>query len=250
MNRNLRLPPAQDTRSTGRTKTAINWRVECAVVIPCFNEERTIEAVICETRALLPTVIVVDDGSGDATAERAKQAGARVFRHPSNQGKGVALHTGLEQARTLGFAWALTLDGDGQHAPSDIPRFLDRAAATGAALVVGNRMQEATQMPWLRRQVNRWMSCRLSQLAGRQLPDTQCGFRMIQLEPWSQLDLRSERFEVESEYLMAFAEAGLAVEFVPIQVIYQAEHSKINPVRDTLRWFRWCRARRKQACVR
>ena len=223
----------------------MNWAAQCAAVIPCFNEERTIEAVVREIRDFLPTVIVVDDGSSDATARQAERAGAQVIRHTINQGKGAALRVGLEKARTLGFAWALTLDGDGQHAPADVSRFLDRAEATGAPLVVGNRMHDSVRMPWLRCRVNRWMSRRLSRLAGRELPDTQSGFRLIQLDAWSKLDLQAERFEVESEYLIGFIESGLAVEFVPIQVIYKTEQSKIHPLRDTWRWFRWLRTRRR-----
>lgn len=223
----------------------MNWPAECAAVIPCFNEERGIEAVVRETRSFLPTVVVVDDGSTDGTARRAESAGAQVLRHSINLGKGAALRSGLETARALGFGWALTLDGDGQHAPSDIPRFFDRAEATGAPLVVGNRMHDPGRMPWLRCLVNRWMSRRLSRLADRELPDTQSGFRLIQLQAWSKLDLKAQRFEVESEYLIGFVESGLAVEFVPIQVIYKTEQSKIQPLRDTWRWFRWLRTRRR-----
>jgi hypothetical protein len=102
-------------------------------------------------------------------------------------------------------------------------------------------------MPWLRRQVNRWMSRRLSQKAGRDLPDTQCGFRLLRLDEWSKLALSTERFEAESEMILAFADAGLAIEFVPIEVIYKAERSKIHPLRDTWRWFRWLRTRKKSA---
>jgi glycosyltransferase involved in cell wall biosynthesis len=224
----------------------MDWPAQCAVVIPCFNEERTIETVVHDARQILPWIIVVDDGSCDATAQRAERAGARVVRHAANQGKGAALRSGLRLARELGFAWAVIMDGDGQHAPSDILLFLERAVATGAALVIGNRMQDAARMPWLRRHVNRWMSRRLSRVAGRELPDTQCGFRLIQLESWSKLELRAQRFEVESEYLVTFLEAGLSVEFVPIQVIYKTERSKIHPLRDTARWFRWLRTRRRR----
>jgi glycosyltransferase involved in cell wall biosynthesis len=224
----------------------MNWPVCCAAVIPCLDEERAISTVVARSREFLPTVIVVDDGSRDATANRAAQAGANVIRFAANQGKGSALRAGLAHARQSGFAWAVTLDGDGQHAPEDFPRFFERAVTTGAALVVGNRMVELESMPWLRRQVNRWMSRRISKLAGRDLPDTQCGFRLIQLEPWSKLGLRAQHFEVESEMILAFVDARLPVEFVPIQVIYKTEQSKIHPLRDTWRWFRWLRKRRTQ----
>jgi glycosyltransferase involved in cell wall biosynthesis len=224
----------------------MDWSSQCAVVIPCFNEGRTIETVVQEVRQILPAVIVVDDGSRDATVQRAERAGARVVRHPANQGKGTALGSGLRRARELGFAWAVIMDGDGQHAPSDVPLLLQRAATTGAALVIGNRMHDPSRMPWLRRRVNRWMSRRLSRMTGRELPDTQCGFRLVEIGSWSKLELRAQRFEVESEYLVTFLEAGLSVEFVPIQVIYKTERSKIHPLRDTVRWFRWLRTRRRR----
>jgi hypothetical protein len=87
------------------------------------------------------------------------------------------------------------------------------------------------------------MSRRLSKLAGCALPDTQCGFRMVRLDVWATLPLRTERFEVESEWLLAFAGAGHRIEFVPVEVVYRDERSKIQPLRDTWRWFRWLRSR-------
>jgi glycosyltransferase involved in cell wall biosynthesis len=222
----------------------MDWPAHCAVVIPCLNEAASIERLVRQARDHLPSVIVVDDGSTDTTGERAARAGAEVLRHEQSQGKGAALQTGLRQARERGFAWALTLDGDGQHAPEDIPVFLRHATHTKAALIVGNRMADPGRMPWLRRQVNRWMSRRLSRIAGRVLPDTQCGFRLMKLDAWSRLPISTRHFEIESEMLLAFIGAGQGVEFVPIQVIYKAEQSKIHPWRDTVRWFRWLQSRR------
>jgi len=223
----------------------MNWPAECAAVIPCLNEERTIAIMVRRVREILPTVIVVDDGSADATARQAEEAGAIVLRHAENQGKGISMRDGLENARRLGFAWAILMDGDGQHSPQDIRHFTERAAATDASLIVGNRMHNTASMPWLRRQANCWMSRQLSKIAGQPLPDTQCGFRMVRLDDWARLDLHTERFEVESEWLLAFARAGLRIEFVPVQVIYESERSKINPLLDTWRWFRWLRTRRR-----
>jgi glycosyltransferase involved in cell wall biosynthesis len=223
----------------------MNWPAQCAAVIPCLNEEQAIATVVGRVREILPAVIVVDDGSMDATARQAEAAGAIVLRHAENEGKGISMRDGLEKARSLGFAWAVLMDGDGQHSPQDLRHFTERAAATDASLIVGNRMHNPASMPWLRRQVNRWMSRQLSKIAGQPLPDTQCGFRLVRLDAWAQLDLRTERFEVESEWLLAFARAGLRIEFVPVQVIYESERSKINPLLDTWRWFRWLRTRRR-----
>jgi glycosyltransferase involved in cell wall biosynthesis len=211
----------------------------CAVVIPCFNEGATIAGVVRGALQHLPLVVVVDDGSTDKTSEAAQAAGARMVRHDTNCGKGAALRTGLALAVKQGFEWAVTLDGDGQHAPDDIPAFLRCAGQTGALLVIGNRMHNAQAIPWLRRQVNSWMSWQLSRRAGRPLPDTQCGFRLIHLETWASLSLKTEHFEVESEMLMAFLAAAYSVAFVPIQTIGRRRNSRIDPLADSLRWWKW-----------
>jgi glycosyltransferase involved in cell wall biosynthesis len=219
----------------------MNWKTECAAIIPCLNEQAAIGSVVTSVRHYLPNTFVIDDGSADDTAKVAERAGAFVLGHSASRGKGAALNTGWQQAREQGFNWTLTLDGDGQHAADDIPAFLNCAERTGAELVSGNRMSDSKNMPWLRRQTNRWMSRRISKFAGRTLPDTQCGFRLMNLNAWSKVNLASAHFEIESEVLIAFARAGFKIEFVPIQVIYQDERSKINPLRDTVRWFRWWR---------
>jgi glycosyltransferase involved in cell wall biosynthesis len=185
--------------------------------------------------------LVVDDGSNDGTQRAAQQAGARVRRHKITRGKGAALQSGWRCASESGFGWALSLDGDGQHSPDDIPAFFRCADRTSAALVVGNRMAEQAQMPWVRRLVNRWMSRQLSKLAGQNLPDSQCGFRLMNLRAWAGLSIETQNFEIESEILLAFLKAGHKVEFVPIRAIYKTEQSKIHPWRDTVRWWSWWR---------
>jgi len=216
--------------------------VTCVAVIPCFNESQTIGRLVSALQQSLPLVIVVDDGSTDETARKAKDAGALVIRHERNQGKGAALQSGLSRAFHLGFEWAVTLDGDGQHSPLDLPPFLRCAEETGAPLIIGNRMRRAEAMPWLRRHVNRWMSKKISLLAGHELPDTQSGFRLIHLPAWAALPLSARRFEVESEMLIAFLAANHPVEFVPVRVIPAARKSRIRPVVDTLRWWKWWRS--------
>jgi glycosyltransferase involved in cell wall biosynthesis len=215
--------------------------VNCATVIPCFNEAKTIGPLVLALRQQLPLVVVVDDGSTDETAHEAEKAGAVVVRHKRNQGKGASLQTGLPHALHLGYEWAVTLDGDGQHSPADLPPFLRCAEETSAPLIIGNRMHEADAMPWLRRRVNRWMSKQLARCAGRELPDTQSGFRLIHLQTWSSLPLSARRFEVESEMLMAFLAANHTVEFVPIRVIAATRKSRIRPFADTVLWWKWWR---------
>lgn len=233
--------------------------MDCAAVIPCFNEATTIGPLVEAVRLQVPCVLVVDDGSTDATATMARFAGAEVMSLPSNHGKGAALQLGLHRAQALGYGWALLLDGDGQHVPEDIPAFLAARHADAADMVIGNRMAAPTGMPFARRATNQVMSATLSWLTGTACPDTQCGYRLVRLSAWKKLDLHSQRFELESEMLLAFLAAGRRVEFIPVQTRYKSEQSKIQPVRDTLRWLRWlCRARGdfakaraslKRACV-
>lgn len=227
----------------------VDWAAECVVLIPCLNEEANIHVLVKSVRRRLPHVIVVDDGSSDSTAELAADAGAEVLRHSTTRGKGASLAAGWRYAIERGFSWVLMMDGDGQHSPDDIPALLAAAESSSARLVVGNRMANATGMPWLRRMVNQWMSRRLSRAAGQYLPDSQCGFRLADLGVLNSFVCRAEHYEVESEVIMGFVSRGHAAAFVTIQTIYRNSRSKIHPVRDTLRWFRWWRQARAWAEV-
>ncbi len=230
-----------DSRQKPFQAVAVIDPTTCAAVLPCFNEAGSIAGLVTALRRDIPSVLVVDDGSTDATSSLARNAGAGVVRHERNLGKGAALKSGLSRALMQGCEWAVTLDGDGQHAPEDLPALVRCADRTGALLVIGNRMNEARKIPWLRRQVNRWMSRKISQRAGRSLPDTQSGFRLIHLRTWAALELNTKHFEVESEMLMAFLATGRRVEFVPIRVIRSQRTSHIHPIADSLRWWRWWR---------
>src|SRR5262245_22905421 len=129
----------------------MNWAAQCIAVIPCHNESASIGRLVLQIRRYLPNVVVVDDGSTDITRDLARGAGAKVVHHDTALGKGAALNTGWRYALDHGFSWALCMDGDGQHAPADIPKFL--RAGESAHLVVGDRMSNPGKMPWLRRQV-------------------------------------------------------------------------------------------------
>ncbi len=222
-----------------------NWKTRCAAVIPCLNEANTIAEVVAQSLHHLPKVIVVDDGSSDQTAANAQAAGAEVVRLSQPGGKGAALAAGWERAEQLGFTWALNMDGDGQHSPTDIPKFLVGQPLDQPMLVVGNRMHNCSAMPWLRQKVNRWMSARLSRRAGQELPDSQCGFRLLHLACWRRMQLMTRHFEVESELILASIRLGVPVRFVPVQVIYRRGGSKISPFVDSVRWFVWFFRRRR-----
>ncbi len=209
--------------------------------MPCRNEARTVKALVRSVRTFLPLVLVVNDGSTDSTAAEAAEAGARVLTLERNQGKGAAVRAGLSQARAAGYTWAVLMDGDGQHDPQDLPILLKEVEDSGAALVVGDRMHSARKMSWLRRQTNRWMSRWISARAGQVFPDSQCGYRVVNLAAWSRLRLETNHFEVESEMLLAFARRDLRVRFVPIRTISPGRPSQIHPLVDAWRWLRWWR---------
>jgi len=209
----------------------------CGAVIPCHNEGGTIGDVVRGVRALISWVLVVDDGSTDATARIAQEAGAQVLSLSARSGKGNALRRGWRVAEAAGLEWVLMLDGDGQHEPAEAERLL-AVASLRAPLVVGNRFP-APAMPAMRRRVNEWMSHRMTRMTGQPLPDSQCGYRLAHLPALRRLGLTSQCFEIESEMCLAFARAGHAIAFVPVSARYGAEQSKIRPIADTWRWCRW-----------
>jgi glycosyltransferase involved in cell wall biosynthesis len=210
--------------------------------MPCRDGSGQIGKVIAEVRKTLPNIIVVDDGSTDSTADVAAKAGAQVFRHDKNRGKGAGLFTGFYEARKLGFEWALMMDADGQHSPADIPAFFAAAEKSHAPFIVGNRMTNPKTMPLLRRMANATMSWMLSNYTRRVLPDTQCGFRLVKLNAFSEDALETSRFEIDSEMLVLFSRNAQSIESVPVQVIYGNERSNIDVVRDTIRWLKWFRS--------
>ena len=217
------------------------------VIVPAYLEERRIAGVVRRIQQVAKSVVVIDDGSTDQTAREATAAGAIVLRHERNQGKGAALQTGFTYAQAQHFECLVTMDADGQHAPEDIPRFLETYARTGIPVLVGNRMDNPATMPIIRRWTNRFMSWYLSRAMRQFVPDTQCGFRLYRCDVLPTTAPASTGYAAESEILLQLAAGGVRMGSVPITVIYQDEISKIHPVRDTLRFFRMIRRfRRKQ----
>lgn len=207
------------------------------VLIPCYREEGAIGSVASDAVALGYDTVVVDDGSDDDTAAEARKAGATVLVHEVNQGKGKALETGLHHAIDNGYDAVVIIDGDGQHLPGEIERFVEAYRDTGADLVIGTRMGDTSNMPFVRRQTNRFMSWLLSRQLGRKVSDTQCGFRMIARSAFpTALSCSSGGFSAESEMLLQLGLADMAIVEVPVSTVYGDEVSKIRPVRDTVRF--------------
>jgi glycosyltransferase involved in cell wall biosynthesis len=221
-------------------------RVTVAAIIPAYFEEKHIADVVRRTLKQLANVVVVDDGSTDATAEEARKAGADVIVHEQNRGKGESIKSGFRYWLDHGATYAVILDGDGQHLPEEIDRFLSTAASSAAKLLVGTRMSDVREMPLVRRAVNRYMSRKISRACGQEIPDTQCGFRMVHRDIIPNLLGGTERFDYETEMLILASRAGCRIASVPISTVYSDEVSSIHPVRDTLRFFKLMRRYKKR----
>ena len=205
----------------------------CAV-IPTYNNVGTVADVVRGVlRQGLP-VLVVDDGSDDGTAEKLEGLDIKVLRHPRNLGKGRALRTGLEAARTAGFRFALTIDADGQHDPADIPALV--AAAGERTLVVGSRNIAAEGMSSGSTFANRFSNFWFTVQTGRKLPDTQTGFRVYPLEDLPSLRLLTARYEAELTLLVFSAWKNLRLVPVPVRVYYPEDRvSHFRPFADFFR---------------
>jgi glycosyltransferase involved in cell wall biosynthesis len=220
-----------------------------AALSPSYFEERHIRSVASQTREQLDQVLVIDDGSTDGTSAEAGAAGAEVIRHERNQGKGAAIKTGLRALlERSSVQWIIILDGDGQHLPAEIPRFLDAAREGSASLIVGNRMDDTRHMPLIRKLTNLTMSGLISAMIGQRVPDSQCGFRLFHRTlATAFLEAESSNFDFESEMLVLAARRGIKIAAAPVSTIYGEEVSKIHPVRDTIRFFKLLSRLRSEA---
>jgi len=204
-------------------------------VLPAYQCEATVGDVVRGALRFLTRVIVVSDGSTDATARVAREAGAEVEEFPSNRGKGAALERGIAIALAGAPSAVLLLDADAQHDPCDIPRFLERWDADHPGLVIGARLADAEKIPPVRYWTNYIGSRILSWMTGRELLDSQSGYRLIAADLAARLSLSSTGYAVESEMLIKAARLGAAIEHVPVRTIYNDAGSHFRPVLDTFR---------------
>jgi glycosyltransferase involved in cell wall biosynthesis len=205
-------------------------------LIPALDEARTIQQVVRGVGAHVSRVVVVDDGSSDATAALASACGAIVLRHENTRGKGVAVRTGLRHIlQSPDVTHVLILDGDMQHLPEEAPRLLAIGAATGADLVVGQRTFDRAVMPAARYYANLCGSRALSSFMGVPLADTQCGYRLFRAEMLRKVKLRATGYDIETEMLVKIGRLGGTIVHAHVSAIYNGATSKLRPVRDTTR---------------
>jgi len=205
-------------------------------IIPAFNEEKQIARVINGVRKHIPDVIVVDDGSCDATAEQAERSGAFVIRHDANRGKGMALRTGFSHALQKNYAAVLTLDGDGQHETSEIGNFLSAFGNNSGDIIIGTRLWDRAAVPLYRYLPNLIGIFCISKAAGCKIEDTQSGFRLYRKEVLDSIRLETSGFETETEILIKAGKKGFSMHHIPVSAIYQKDYkTNFRPVRDFYR---------------
>ena len=207
------------------------------VMIPAFNAAPSIGRIVAECRRHSESVIVVDDGSKDGTGEIARQAGAVVLRHDVNRGKGAALKTGFAYAIANGFDGVVTIDADGQHLPSEIPKILAARSGSGADLIIGGRSHLFEHMLPRRRMANRFSAWSIANAAGTAVTDSQSGFRFYSTKLLRSISLNSDGFDMESEVIVRAGRGAFQVMTVPIELGFVDGlcTSHYKPIADTVR---------------
>ena len=191
------------------------------IVIPAFNEAKTIGETVRGALAYADRVLVVDDGSSDRTAEIAAAAGAVVVRHAVNRGLGGALGTGIEGALRLGADAIVTMDADGQHRAEDAKAAFERLAEGDADFVIGSRMLEGKGNMPARRRLAQLLGNALTYVLFRKLvTDSQSGLRGMTRHAAERIRLRSSRMEVSSEFVKEIVDKRLRLAEIPIEAIY------------------------------
>lgn len=191
------------------------------IVIPAYNEEKTIHDVLQNAITVSDRVLVVDDGSTDRTAEIAEASGACVIRHSVNRGLGGALGTGIAGALELGADLIVTMDADGQHQAEDAKRVFDHLEQHEVDFVIGSRMlEDGKGMPMHRKLANGIGNALTWMLFGLWVTDSQSGLRGMTRYAAEKIELKTNRMEVSSEFVKEIKEKQLVLAEIPIEVIY------------------------------
>lgn len=213
---------------------------DLVVVIPAYNEQRTIRDLAERALRQVRQVIVVDDGSTDGTVEALQGLDITLVRHNRNQGKAASLWAGLHAAARPGVIGIVTIDGDGQHLPEDIPRLAAHFRRHPRHITIGSRLHDKANIPRARYNANRCAGFWISWASGYYISDSQSGFRIYPADLLRRVRVGhkpSSGFVLESEILIEAARKGIYSSAVPISAIYspQARKSHFRPVLDIVR---------------
>lgn len=202
------------------------------VVIPAYNVAGTVAGVVEGALRHVPMVVVADDGSTDGTATKALQSGATVIRIDRNRGKGNALKVLFRQASAQGYSAVISMDGDGQHDPMEIPRLIEAHRQAPQRIIVGSRMHSRENIPRARYNSMHVARFFISLAANRFIEDTQCGFRLYPLDLIRRMTLTQNGYVTESEILIKAGDMGVGIDFVRIGAIYGEIRSHFRPILD------------------
>ena len=230
---------AQHTAASGNLRYPRPFN-DVVALIPACNEAATIRDLAERTLKVVPNVVVVEDGSTDATAAQIEDLPVALLRNHRNLGKSASLWKGFEYALGRGARYVVTLDGDGQHRPEDIRRLMAAAERFPGSIVIGARLHDRKNFPLQRYYANQFARFWISWAAGYPIADTQSGFRVYPAALLARLGRREvsrARFVLESEILIAAGRRGVRSVAVPIPGIYpaHARPSHFRPVRDIAR---------------
>lgn len=218
--------------------TLVRLSADIPIVIPAYNEQATIRDVVTRVLAQAESVIVVDDGSEDNTLKELAGLEITILHNESNRGKAASLWRGMTHALQAGAKAVISLDGDGQHRPEDIPRLVGAATAFPGNIIIASRLRKQENAPPLRLFANRFANFWISWAAGYFIADSQSGFRLYPADVLQQVKVNTDRdhsFVFESEILIDAAWKRYRSVAVPIESLYpkMARHSHYRPAADT-----------------
>lgn len=213
--------------------------LNACVVIPTYNNEKTLERVISGVFEFTEDVIIVNDGATDSSPKIIEKFAERatVIVHNPNKGKGMALRNAFKKAKELGFEYAITIDSDGQHFPSDIPKFYQAIEENRGAVIMGSRNMNQDSVPGKSSFGNKFSNFWFHLETGIKLPDTQTGFRAYPIQPATKRSYFTSKFEFEIEVLVKLAWSGVNIIPISIQVLYDPDErvSHFRPFWDFFR---------------
>ena len=215
------------------------------ILIPAYNEEKYIRTVIKGCLKYNLDIIIVDDGSTDNTLKAVKSIKAPEnlkiipLKHTVNKGKGQSLKTGFSYIIKNNYSGVITIDADGQHNTGEIKNFLKVIEKEKPDLIIGNRLGNTKNMPFVRLATNVFTSWIISNIAGRKISDVQSGFRYISTKALKNIKLETKNFDTEPEIVIKASWLGYNIKNIPISTIYHKDFvSYVNPVTDTIKFFK------------
>jgi glycosyltransferase involved in cell wall biosynthesis len=202
------------------------------IIIPTYNNEKTLEGIISGTISITKEIIIVNDGSTDSTDDILKKYSfLKIISYPVNKGKGYAIRKGFERALADGYDYAITIDSDGQHFPEDIYRFLEKIEEEPGSLIVGDRNLRNENLSGGSSFANRFSNFWFKFLTGTRLNDTQTGYRLYPVKSLGKLKYFTRKYEFELEVLVRAAWRRIKISSIPVKVFYPSKEERVSHFR-------------------